>query len=62
MHDGAHVKEHVVEGTHGQVSSLIGIFQGDDGSVEGVGQVAEARAARLNNLHGALQRARGGTE
>lgn len=62
MHDGAHVKEHVVEGTDGQVSSFIGVFQGDDGRVQGVGQVPEAGAARLNDLHGALQRARGGTE
>lgn len=62
MHDGAHIKEHMVEGTNRQVPSVIGVFQGNDGTVQGVGQVAESRAARLNNLYGALQRARGGME
>lgn len=62
MHDRTHIKEHVVEGTDGQASSFISIFQGDDGSVQGIGQVTEPWAARFNNFHGALQRARGGTE
>lgn len=55
MHDGAHIKEHVVEGTDGQASSFVSIFQGDDGSVQGVGEVSEPRAAGLNDLYGALQ-------
>lgn len=62
MHDRAHTKEHVVEGTDRQVSSFISIFQGDNGCVQGIGQVTEPWAARLNNFDGALQRARGGTE
>lgn len=62
MHDRAHTEEHVVEGTDGQVSSFISIFQGDDGTVQGIGEVTKPWVARLNNLHGALQRARGGAE
>lgn len=55
MHDRAHTKEHVVEGMDGQVSSFVSIFQGDDGCVQGIGQVMEPRAARLDNFHGALK-------
>lgn len=62
VHDRAHTEEHVVEGTDGQVSSFISIFQGDDGTVRGIGEVTEPWVARLNNLHGALQRATGGAE
>lgn len=50
----------MVEGTDRQVPGFIGVFQGDDGTVQGVGQVAEPRPAWLNNLYGALQRVRGG--
>lgn len=62
MHDRAHTEEHVVEGTDGQVSSFISIFQGDNGCVGGIGQVTEPWPARLNNFNGALQRAGGETE
>lgn len=58
MHEAAHVEEHVVEGLDRQAASLIGVLHGYDGCVERVSQVAEAWAACLDHLLGALQRKR----
>ena len=55
MHERTQVKEHVVEGVDGQASGFVGVFQRDDGRVQGVGQVTETWVARFDHFLGALR-------
>ena len=54
VHEWAQVEEHVIEGVDRQPSGFISVLESNDGRVQGVGKVTEARTAGLNDLLGAL--------